>query len=310
MSDTPKPTLILPLDGSEMSQRAKGLAVAIAERLPARLVLVGAPEVYGLDLAWYGGAVPEAGIPMVPVTELMQEARQATADFLAEQQQQIDVQGIEVATALVDEMPARAIVQTAEAEQAALIVMATHGLGGLSRWAMGSVADKVLQSTHVPVLLVRADAEHLDPQLDQILIALDGSELAEAVLAHVTPLARAHGSTVTLATVSVEARLGLETSAMLAAQEHAVERMQEYLAKIVDRLKVEGVTAEIETLAGDDPAEVLLERAGRGDVDLIALTTHGRGGLSRWAYGSVADRLIRHADTPVLVLRSQAPDAK
>ncbi len=306
MPDPSKPTLILPLDGSEMSQRAKGLAVAIAERMPARLVLVGAPEVAGLDLAWYGGAVPEAGVPMVPVTDLMREVREGTTAYLEQERNAIDVQGIEVALAVVDEMPARAIVQTAEAEGAALIVMATHGLGGLSRWALGSVADKVLQTAHMPVLLVRAGAEHVDPQLDQILVALDGSPLAEAILPPVTLLARALGSQVTLATVSLEARIGMETSAMLEAQERGVERMQGYLGDRVDQLRAAGVSAEVEILVGDDPAEVLIERAGRGDVDLVALTTHGRGGLSRWAYGSAADRVLRHADTPVLVLRSAA----
>jgi len=306
MPETAQPTIILPLDGSDLAERAKGLAVAIASRLHGRLVLVGAPEVYGLDMAWYGGAGPEVGMPMVPITDLMEEVREATADMLEQHRAEIASQGIAASTAVVDEMPARAIVQTAAAEDAWLIVLATHGLGGLSRWALGSVADKVLQTADTPVLLVRAGAEPVDPAPGHILVPLDGSALAEAVLPAVTRLAQAFGSRVTLASVSIEARLASETAEMLEAQQQAVERMTGYLARHADRLGAAGLTAGVEILAGESPAEVLLERIGRGDIDLVALTTHGRGGLSRWAYGSVADRLIRTAGTPVLVLRNRA----
>ncbi len=304
-----QPTIILPLDGSDLSNQARDLAVAIASRANARLTLVTAPEVYGLDMAWYTGAAPEATLPMVPITELMAEARRAAADFLAAQQAALEPQGLTVSTVVIDDMPARAIVQAAEDEEAWLIVMATHGRGGLTRWALGSVADKVLQTAAAPVLVVRAGTRHITPDFDQILVPLDGSRLAEAVLPSVTRLATAFGSLVTLAFVSQEARLGMETAKMTEAQQREVERMAAYLAEQVERLRAAGVTAESEMLAGENPAEVLLHRVGRGDIDLVALTTHGRGGLSRWAYGSVADRLIRHADSPTLILRSQASHA-
>jgi len=304
MSDTPTPTIVLPLDGSETSERAKGLAVAIARRAAARLVLVGAPEIYGLDMAWSAGAGPDAGLPMIPIDTLMQEVREATAAYLGQQREAIAAQGVAVETAVVDEMPARAIAEVAGGRNAFLVVMATHGRGGLSRWALGSVADKVLQTSPAPVLLVRAGAGHLDPKLDHILVTLDGSALAEAVLPDVERLALALGSRVTLAFVSLEARLAIETSPMLVAQEREVERMTGYLDRQAERLEAAGIRAGGEVLAGPSAAEALIERAGRGDVDLVALTTHGRGGLSRWVYGSVADRVIRGAGTPVLVRRS------
>lgn len=304
-----QPTIILPLDGSDLSDQARALAVAIASRVNARLVLVTAPEVYGLDMAWYSGAAPEAALPMVPVTELMAEARRVAADYLAQQQASLEPQGLTVATIVVDDMPARAIVQAAEAEGAWLIVMATHGRGGLTRWALGSVADKVLQTAEAPVLVVRSGARHVAPEIDQILVPLDGSRLAEAVLPGVARLAKAFDALVTLAFVSQEARLGMETAQMSEAQRHEVERMAAYLDGQAARLREQGIATETEMLAGDNPAEVLLGRVGRGDVDLVALTTHGRGGLSRWAFGSVADRLIRHADSPTLILRSQATHA-
>lgn len=309
MTDTTQATIVLPLDGSESSERAQRLALALAERMPARLVLVGAPEVYGLDMAWYAGAAPESGAPMVPVTELMDEARQATTEMLSARRTALDHAGIEVEARVVEDLPASAILETAESSAADLIVMATHGLGGFSRWALGSVADKVLQSSTRPVLLVRAGAEHLDPGLDQILVPLDGSELAEAVLPAVERLARAMGSRLTLAHVSPEARLGMETSRLFEAQRHSIERIEAYLAGQAERLMAAGIPTDIEFLASPGVAGALVERLERGDIDLVALTTHGRGGLKRWAFGSVADKLIRHAPTPVLVVRNQGEAA-
>jgi nucleotide-binding universal stress UspA family protein len=137
-------------------------------------------------------------------------------------------------------------------------------------------------------------------------VALDASPLAEAVLEPVTGLAQAFGARVTLAHVVPEAAAATGSAELARGEAGYQDRAGAYLAGLVERLTGAGVDAEALLLAGDDAAEALLERIDQHDVDLLALTTHGRSGLKRLTFGSVADRLIRHAAKPVLVVRNQA----
>jgi nucleotide-binding universal stress UspA family protein len=155
----------------------------------------------------------------------------------------------------------------------------------------------------------------------KILVPLDGSELAEGVLPYVRELAGRFDSEVVLlqvvtpvsrllaetAPVSMgEATLGAE-AASEAAEAERKEAMS-YLEGVVRRLKAGNVSARwevIEGIAGD----VIVEYAHREGVDLIAMSTHGRSGLVRLVYGSVADHVLRHAGTPVLLVRSRKAKA-
>jgi nucleotide-binding universal stress UspA family protein len=150
---------------------------------------------------------------------------------------------------------------------------------------------------------VRADAEHIDPKLDQLMVALDGSREAEAVLERTWPMARALGSHVTLVHVVVEPTIALSSAELLEAEAAHRARMERYFQSRAAEMGDDGIPCSYELLTGEDPAETLLARQEQDDVDLLAITTHGHGGLSRWAFGSVADRVLRSANTPVLVQR-------
>ena len=160
---------------------------------------------------------------------------------------------------------------------------------------------------------------------DRILVALDGSELAEQILPHVEALARQLGSTVILlrattsvATVVAQTTAGadpitpglVDPTPMLEAERQEVGG---YLARIAERLRGHGLTVQVEEPEGA-AAEAILERCAALRVNLIAMTTHGRGGLGRLVFGSVADQVLRHASCPILLVRvseepAAAPDA-
>ena len=139
----------------------------------------------------------------------------------------------------------------------------------------------------------------------KILVPLDGSEMAEAVLPHVEMLARANGCEVVLLRVALNpayqfamtdpAMLGVLVSDMQADAE-------KYLQRVTAQLQERGLTVSAETAEGYT-AECILQVAQEKGVDLIAMSTHGRSGVARWLIGSVADRVMRTAKVPVLLVR-------
>ena len=147
-----------------------------------------------------------------------------------------------------------------------------------------------------------------------ILVALDGSETAEAILPHVVALAQKFGATVTLLRartpmVAVVSALdggsipgpAADPTPILEAEERDVDS---YLAGVDERLRQTGVSTRC--VAPEGPAAtVIVDHAREISADLIALTTHGRGGLERAVFGSVADSVLRHAPCPLLLVRVQ-----
>lgn len=143
----------------------------------------------------------------------------------------------------------------------------------------------------------------------KILVPLDGSVLAEAALAHARDLARCTGSTLILVRVVVYALHDLITndptlSSTLSEDLLAIRRQAEtYLERAAADLRGEGFTVSTEVCDDARTADAILECAERERADLIVMSTHGRSGFSRWLLGSVADRVLHGAGTPVLLVR-------
>ncbi len=145
-----------------------------------------------------------------------------------------------------------------------------------------------------------------------ILVPLDGSELAEMVLPHVEMLVKACGGDVELVLLQVceparpmVAGYGeaVGQAAILAEQAAEVCRAEaaEYLAAMEKKLKEKGYKVHTESLVGS-PGDEILDYAANNPVDLIAMASHGRSGISRWAYGSVTSKVLRGISTPILVV--------
>jgi len=138
----------------------------------------------------------------------------------------------------------------------------------------------------------------------KILVPLDGSELAECVLPHVKDIAAGCGGGQVVLLRVVEP-LPAETPPAVdfeAVQRSGQKAAEEYLAKIKAQLSKEGLNVEGKVITGR-AADAIADFAQREKVDLVVIATHGRTGISRWVFGSVADRLIRSSPAPVLVIR-------
>ncbi len=151
----------------------------------------------------------------------------------------------------------------------------------------------------------------------RIVVGLDGSEFAEKVLPHVEALATKFGSTVTLLRATTWDRSLIQpTGDMMPASgpiSHTIPMVEAegnaasaYLARITQRLNIQNFTVEHEVVPGS-AADVIVEVAGRVQADLIAMTTHGEGGLGRLVFGSVAGAVLHRAPCPILLVRVAGP---
>lgn len=219
--------------------------------------------------------------------------------------------------------PAEEILRCADEKEADLILMATHGRSGIKRWALGSIADKVLRSSTIPVWLIRATApagKTVDKEsLKTILVPLDGSELAESVLPHVEMLAKqgdAEAVNVVLiqvcepltilpvSTLEVPVNWG---SVMEEHMGYARKAAGQYLAGVTARLTAAGLKVSSEVIEGH-PASEIINYANKTPSSIIAMATHGRSGIGRWTYGSVAEKILSGASHPIFLVRPPTAD--
>lgn len=137
-----------------------------------------------------------------------------------------------------------------------------------------------------------------------ILVPLDGSSLAEAILPEIEKVAACMKARLILLRVSrAHVFPGMDP---IDAEVEVVRKAEEYLDEIAKRLSTRGFEVEVHVRYGD-VADEILTHSKRNEVDLIAMSTHGRSGLGRWLLGSVAEKIVRHSEKPVLMLRAQEP---
>ncbi len=282
--------ILVPLDGSQLSQRALEPALAMGKHTGAELLLVRTPVVDTLSFA---------------ATEAKHaEARNDALVYLETIRKSSEQPDLHIHTRLIEGDVAGAIVDTALSEQVDLIVMSTHGYSGLTRWVLGSVTEKVLRSAPCPVLAVRA-ARH--PQ--KVLITLDGSPLSDSAIEPGIAVAQSFNAAVTLLRVvprvSIDEKLDEhERGLSRRMQEDLIEEAQGYLhtACRSEAVARSGVAIKSEVRIGS-PAEIILEHIETYGTDLIVMATHGRTGLKRWVYGSVTAKVLRNVNCSMLVIR-------
>ena len=297
-------TILVPLDGSPVAEQALPLARRIAERAGSKLRLALVHQ------------IPTA--PLDPAaarlfTSLELATRKSERAYLRALQTKLRQEGVRLASAVTLSGPVGpALDQYVRELGIDLVVMATHGRGGVRRAWLGSVADYLVRHLQVPVLVVRPAEDGTattSPSASQIMVPLDGSALAEDAIGPAADLARLWGSELTLLRVvhpvvfygdellGWPAPYDEELTANLRSQAEG------YVRDLSERLRGEGLRASGVAVVGWGAADAILKLARPEHVAAIAIATHGRGGLKRLALGSVADKLIRGADVPVLVYR-------
>lgn len=298
--------ILVPLDGSSLSEQALPCAMTLGRGLAAELVLFGAVSIPPDTQE----TLDNAGVK----TDALVEQLEAEAnDHLGKVVERLREAGLDARHVVQRDPAAEAIVSYAEQEDIQHIVMATHGYTGISRWTHGSVAERVLQSASVPVLMVRAkEGALIDLQqpmsCQRILVPLDGSARAERVLPAVIPIASTLGSEMILFQVPIVHVSGWSTGEWFMPLEGVLETAEQsaqaYLSDVANRLKKQGVKVSTATRMGP-VAGSIVEHAEANRVDLIAMCTHGRTGLGRWVLGSVADRVLRAGSIPIFLVRAR-----
>ena len=216
--------------------------------------------------------------------------------------------------------PAETIKKYARKKGVDFILMATHGRSGFSRIVIGSVADALLRESRIPVWLIRAgipekQVKDSSPH-GRVMVLLDGSKRAEAALPHVESLAECFGAELTeVELVSVNnvpdiasdypSDMPMSWSKHAAAEKARSQlNTEKYLTSVAEKLQGTGLDVKWKVLAGDPAAEIA-GYAGRNNHSLIVMATHLRGRFSRWAFGSVAEKVLLGVTTPVFLVRSK-----
>ena len=309
-------SVLVPLDGSPFGEHALPLAVSVARRAGATLRLL---HVQSLLDSYFSDA------PLLDETlEASLKERQRLADlaYLHAVGKRLSALAPVSVTPLVAEGEVAATITAQAIKTAAdLVVMTTHGRGPLGRFWMGSVADELVRTLPIPLLLVRPREAAPDFRkelvLKRLLVPLDGSDLAEQVLEPALALGQLMDAEYTLVRVirpilplgvlPEAGTFGEQTREMIdkveAEQRRQRAEAEKYLEQVATRLREQSLQVQTRVLVEDRPVAGILDEAQAAGADLIALGTHGRRGLARLLVGSVADKVVRGSPLPVLLHR-------
>jgi nucleotide-binding universal stress UspA family protein len=301
---------LVPVDGSDSSNRAIDFAVALAKAKGAEIIFC-----YSVDLtpALLSSSGPYSGVDTIaPILDALESDCHS---FLAAATARADGSGVAVATRELAGAATAAILEALEDHSFAAVVMGTHGRRGASRFFLGSTADGVLRRAVVPVFVVSetaATATGTGDPVAAIAVALDDSDPADAALDYALELAEP-GTTRLVLTHAVDVRTiyGLAASQrypLPAALAEARQAAAALIARAAARAKERGIEVESVVLEGE-PRESLLDLVRTHGIGLLAIGTHGRRGLQRLLLGSVAEGVVRDAPVPVVVVRARAPAA-
>lgn len=297
--------ILIPLDESTLAERALHYLPAIADKEQSQILLVSIiePQMYSFSLASKDAAL---------IAQLKRDIEQGLQKYLHRIQDRLTEQGYNVTIHQLYGDAAQSIADVATKEACDLIAMTTHGRTGISRWMFGSVADRVLHVASQPILLANASLEQKEPlSISHVLVPLDGSELAEQVLKVAQSVALLTGAEVKL--LHVLAHLGSTERQLMAQNQMSTESFQEnrtanarsYLERVREQLHQAQVASSYEIVSGQ-AATAILDRTATDEIDLLIMSTHGRSGYSRWAFGSVVSKVLYRAGCPLILMRGLA----
>lgn len=293
--------ILVPLDRSQVAEQVLPYARLLAKtlRIPVELLTV-------VDVSSFAPRVGPEKLGLVDT--LVEEALGNTQEYL--KRIAASFSG-DVATAVERGRVEDTIIDKAAADTGTLLAMATHGRSGINRWLLGSVAEKVLHACRNPLLLVRA-AEPAqsgeEAMLKTVIVPLDGSALSEQVLPHVTLLAKEIDLSVVLLR-SYDIRQGISAYEDVfpdwaKLEDEAKREATNYLDALVQELQEKGLTGVSQVVTYEEPAGHLIKLAASTPNSMVAMCTHGRSGVQRWALGSVTEKVARHSAVPVLIIRA------
>lgn len=299
--------VLVPLDGSEHSESVLPYISQLASGLGMALSLLAVIDADSIQYSEGFGAIQrkiENAGGMERQRVLMEDVRARLIDIAGN----LSAQGITADTTVVIGDPAEEIVELAEESQCDIIAMSTHGRNALGRGVFGSVTDRVTNASHIPTLAIAPESatEYLQRgvKISRVVLPLDGSALAETALPYVEKIAVKLSIEVHLVhvvrTPGAFAKLRNSGDSAKLLSEHTKEG-REYLERSVETLKGKGISATYEVRTGTPAEEIVKVTQGKPE-NMVALTTRGHSGITRWTMGSVAHKLVRASRNPVLVI--------
>lgn len=295
-------TILVPLDGSDLAEQAIPLAIALAHSThrPVRLVHVQVIPTWPAEL-------PNPA----PLSTTLGCLRQGSDSYLEQVTLRFAVPDLRLESVVLphDHLEVgHTIADYAEQVDAGMVVMATHGRGGVRRAWLGSVADYLVRNVTLPVLIVRPGM-NLAAAGRHILVPLDGSAFSEAALDEACALAVANRQDLILLRVVqpvMQPMAGLEAPYLGVDHERTAfhrSAAEDYLLQLEERVRTTGVKCSTVVTVDAAPGASIVDLARPAHFAMIVMATHGRAGLRRVISGSVTDQVVRRADVPVMVIR-------
>ncbi len=307
--------ILVPLDGSELAERALYYAEPMVVKKGAQVILM---HVCGPDEC-------QCEAEKCTVQPLHRVYIEETAERFKNKLKEEVSNGADVRWEILCGEPATNIINYAGTQDIHHIIMASHGRSGINRWILGSVADRVTRGSPVPVIIINASLEEIRQSGlpdKKILVLLDGSDTAEQVLPYAKEHAEMSSREVVLLRVCEQPNIehpliyhsmewGYPPSRPLQWEDYAeqelIKRKEEvraYLTGIEEKFTSVGIKVSSEVIVGR-PAEAIVDYLAVMHFNLVVMSTHGRSGLTRWALGSVASRVLHATTSPVLLVRSR-----
>lgn len=299
------PSVLVPLDGSPEAEQALPWATSLASRTGGAIRLVGVhapPAVYLDGQTLVGSVTPD------------EEVRAQEQAYLDEVEQRVrHAHGVSISSDLIDGSVLDALVEQTRIVQPAWTVMTSHARGAIARFFLGSTALEYVRHAPGPVLLLHTtnheppDLSHV-PTIETVVVPLDGSLVAEQSILPAIALAKLYHARVQVIMV-LDAVPEIENIAIRHEpglpgpwDEAAVHTKAEYyLEHMADRCRAHGLTAHTQLIPHGAASTAIVAAAQGLPNAIIALTTHGRGGLAKLVWGSVTEQIVRHTTTPVLI---------
>jgi nucleotide-binding universal stress UspA family protein len=298
--------LLVPVDGSDFGEESVPYAATLSKRADVDVDLIHVHVPHPPDNLLANTQFQYEGVSMSAYDQRDRAQEIAYLESLADRI--AEASGHDVHGVMLDGTVEEAIDLHARGEVPGLILMSTHGRTGLSRAWLGSVADSLVRHAPWPMLLVRpsheidADTDRV-VQFERMLVPLDGSDRSECILGPAVDLAKAMDTHIKLLyVVPSPSGFGTRFRQLQEALSMVMLPASEYLENVANRIRARGVTVDVEVLEDQHPAHGILDVAERDDVDLVALATHGYRGVRRAILGSVADKVLRAAEVPLLLV--------
>ncbi len=313
--------ILVPLDGSTLSEAILPHAVAVAQATKSALLLLQVLEPV-FESIFGALGIPEY-VEEEQLAQMRDEQLASIHHYLENIASQLRADGLEIYTKVIEgNHPATQILWEAEQDPVLLMIaMTTHGRRGVLHWLFGSVAAEVVQVTPRPLLLLRpqeSDSSFSMPNFNttpyqNIVVPLDASAFAEQALDQASELASAMDATFHLVSIvplshvlPVHIHKENESQSLMRAVLHQteLERRTHYLEQKAEHFKELGLRVQTNVAPGH-PAEEILRFSTQHQQTLLVMTTHGRSGLRRILLGSVAMKIVQEAHVPVLLVRGR-----